>query len=147
MADGYQLLDVLPANATEMQLPNYRINCKELFIWRRWQGISWLKFYYITAMIFTALFFFFEIVWAFVSGNAGYIIASIIFMPVLAVLTIAGFRILAEVLLTVLILPHQLHQMNHNINNLRLSIPVQPPQFDQIAAIPASHGNVPVQIQ
>ena len=147
MADGYQLLDVLPANATEMQLPNYRINCKELFVWKKWQGISWLKFYYITAMICTSLFFFFEIIWAFVSGNPGYIIASLIFMPLFCILCIAGFRILAEVLLTILIMPHQLHQMNHNINNLRLSIPAQPPQFEQLQQMPASSANVPVQIQ
>lgn len=144
-SNEYELLDALPDNANEMALPNYKITFKELFFWRKWQGFSWIRFYYITAMVFIILIFAFEIIWSF-SRGAGYIILSIIFMPMLAIVCIAGFRILAEVLLTVLILPHQLHQMNRNINKLRLSVPIQPAQI-QLGAAESSSINQPIQVQ
>ena len=134
----YQLLDVSESQIEDMPLPSYRIKCSQLnlFCWKKWVSFAWIKFTYITMMLFFILLCGIEIIRCIIDGNGWKIFGAFVFVPIFCILCIAGIRIFTEVLLSILIIPHQLHTMTDSLKELRSSMP--PQQIQLVSEQPIS---------
>lgn len=138
-AQGYSLIDAVPQNAMMQALPKYSARFSSLFQWKNWSAISWIRIYYLSLVIFFVIFFVMETVWSFVDGEWFLVVLAVLFNPVLALMCIAGTRIVTEVMLAVLMIPHQLFQMNDELRNIRSgAMPVAPSP----AALPSMYANM-----
>lgn len=130
-AQGYSLIDAVPENATMQQLPTFKARLCSLFQWKTWSAISWIRIYYLALVIFFIIIFVMETVWSFWEGEVWLIVIDVLSNPLLALMCIAGTRIVCEVMMAVLMMPHQLFQISESIRNLRSTI------------MPGSHSGVP----
>ena len=120
MTNAYDLLSSLPENATEMPMPKYKIKCAELFKWNDWQGLGWVRIFYIAGMVVIGLMFLLMFIAGLATGSAAGILSALIFVPIFCFLLLAIHRLFAEVILAILIMPHQLHYLAHTMKQLKV---------------------------
>lgn len=119
MAHSYDLLSSLPENATEMPMPKYKIKCNELFKWNDWQGLGWVRIFYIAGMVVIGIMFLLMFIGGLATGSVAAIVFTLLFVPVFCFFLLAVHRLFAEVILAILIMPHQLHYLAHTMKQLR----------------------------
>ena len=104
----YQIENYLPESLTESKIPQSKADCKELYQFKNWQAIAWIKWFYYLGILVITLISIAMLIADYFMGSPALLVLGLIFLLVFWIVLIIFLRVSVEVTVAVLTLPHAL---------------------------------------
>ena len=110
----YQLQEYLPENVQGSRIPRFRVTFKELIKFENWQGIGWVRpLYFLVVLLLLVSTVVMEVNFVLSSSWLTIVIGSL-FCVVFLFVTLILNRIVMEVVISVLTIPHLIPLLQKN---------------------------------